>query len=60
MPSIEARRLQLETLWRTNRSAFLDEYRRVVGAPPDGPGMSMATMIEKIIQRESSTGKPGK
>jgi hypothetical protein len=62
MKTFEARRLQLETLWRTNRGDFLAEYRRVVGAPPGSGGrpMSMASMIDRIIEREASEGRPGK
>jgi hypothetical protein len=60
MTTVDARRSQLETLWRTDRGDFLAEYRRVVGGPPDGPGMSPASMIDRIIERESSEGRLGR
>ena len=56
----ETRRLQLKTLWRSDRGDFLAEYRRVVGGPPNGPGLSLSSMIDRIIERESSEGRSGK
>jgi len=62
MSKIDARRLQLETLWRTDRGAFLAEYRRVIGEPPGSGGgpVSMASMIDRIIEREASEGRLGR
>jgi hypothetical protein len=62
MSKIDARRLQLETLWRTDRSPFLAEYRRVIGEPPGSGGspMSMASMIDRIIAHEAKVGRQGK
>jgi hypothetical protein len=59
MAITDARRLQLETLWRSDRGDFLAEYRRVVGGPPEGPGLSLASMIDRILERESSDGRLG-
>jgi hypothetical protein len=61
MPLIDERRLQLETLWRTDRGAFLAEYRRVVGESPGSGGsrMSLKAMIARIIEREASEGRLG-
>ena len=59
MDTSEARRLQLKALWRSDRGDFMAEYRRVVGGPPDGPGLSLSLMIDRIIERESSAGRLG-
>ena len=60
MSKIDARRLQLETLWRTNRADFLAEYRRVLGEPPGSSApMSMASMIDRIIAHEAKVGRQG-
>jgi len=60
MGIIEARRIQLETLWREDRGDFLVEYRRVVGEPPGGPGVTLVSMIDRIIEREASEGRLGR
>jgi hypothetical protein len=60
MATVDARRLQLKTLWRSDRGDFMAEYRRVVGGPPDGPGVSLSSMIDRIIERESSEGPLGR
>jgi len=60
MGTIDERRLQVETLWRSERGDFLAEYRCVVGETPNEPGMSMASMIDRIIEREASEGRLGK
>ena len=60
MGKIEERRLALKALWLIDRGQFLEEYRRVVG---EGAGrsapMSMASMIDGIIERETSDGRLG-
>ena len=60
MGKIEERRLALKALWLMDRGAFLEEYRRVVG---EGAGrsvpMSMASMIDRIIERETSESRLG-
>jgi hypothetical protein len=60
MTKSEARRLQLKALWRSERGDFMAEYRRVVGGPPNGPGLSLLSMIDRIIERESSDGRLGR
>jgi hypothetical protein len=60
MASTEIRRAQLKTLWRENRGDFLAEYRRVVGEPPgSSTAMSVASMIDRILEREAAEG-PGR
>jgi hypothetical protein len=55
------RRLPLETLWRSDRGDFLAEYRRVVGeSPGSSSGISVAAMIDRIIDREASEGLLGR
>jgi hypothetical protein len=60
MFKIEERRLALKALWLMDRGEFLEEYRRVVGegAGRSGP-ISMASMIDRIIERETSESRLG-
>ena len=61
MATNEARRLQLKTLWRSDRGDFMAEYRRVVGeSPGSSTAMSLASMIDRIIEREPSEGPLGR
>jgi hypothetical protein len=60
MTTSEARRLQLKAMWRSDRGDFMAEYRRVVGGPPNGRGLSLSSMIDRIIERESSEGQLGR
>ena len=60
MATNEVRRLQRNSLRRSDRGDFMAEYRRVVGESPDGPGMSLPSMIDRIIERESSEGPLGR
>jgi hypothetical protein len=53
MATTEERRLQLETLWRTDRGEFLAEYRRVVNEPPGyTAALSVPSMIDRILECE--------
>ena len=60
MTPTDERRLALKALWLSDRGEFLEEYRRVVG---EGAGhsapMSVAKMIDRIIERETSEGRLG-
>jgi hypothetical protein len=61
LASTDARRLQLETLWRSDRGDFLAEYRRVVGeSPGSSAALSKVSMIDRIIERESSEERLGR
>ena len=60
MGTTDARRIQLETLWRSDRGDFLAEYRRIVGEPPNSPGMSRASMIDRIIECETAERQLGR
>ena len=51
--TVDQRRTQLEQLWLDNRYDFLSEYRRIVGQPQNDPTMSLKSIIERIIERES-------
>ena len=53
--TIEQRRAQLEQLWLDNRYEFLAEYSRIVGQPINDPTMSLRTIIDRIIDRESAS-----
>ena len=58
MASTDARRAQLETLWRESRGDFLAEYRRVVGeSPGSSAAMSLPSMIDRIVEREATEGR---
>lgn len=50
----EHRKEQLESLWRKDRGAFLEEYRQVMGKSPGDLRCSFtpASMVEQILARE--------
>jgi hypothetical protein len=58
--TIDERRVQLEQLWLDNRYAFLAEYSRVVGRPANDPTMSLRAIIDRIIDRETTTSRDGR